>query len=577
MNAKPRLVIGRLVMVGALVVAGLRLVDVQGIQASALSMKAEQQLQTKIFLPASRGTITDRNGGQLAFSVDSKALYAQPARMRKDWATTATTHPGVSYEQYTQQIVDRMTQLLGSAVDGQTLLNQLRSTATFTYLDKVVDPGIAAQITAAFPEIGAEDRSQREYPNGSVAANVVGVANWRDATSTAPGEVGGLTGLENSMNAQLAGRPGSELVDTQQGNDQVIIPGSERDVHPAVAGANVQLTIDTDVQFEVQQLLAQYVAKTGAKDGTAVVMDAHTGQVYALADDNTFDPNNLAAATSADVGDQAVTTPYEPGSVGKIVTMAAALDAGLVTPQTVINVPGSLQVADRTITDDWSHPDEGFTVAGVFAKSSNIGTVEIAQKVGPTNFYQMMMKMGLGQRTGIGLSGESPGYVPAINTWSGSTFGNLPFGQGYSVTVLQMASMYQAIANGGVRVPPRIIQSVTQPDGTVVTTPQPAGVRVVSQQTASTLLGMMRWVTQKAPSPNEGTGVSAALPGYQIAGKTGTAQQVDPTCGCYSHSKDTVTFSGILSAENPKFVVGIMLDAPANGAESAGTAAPLFH
>lgn len=581
-NAKSRLVLGRLLMVGMLVIAGLKLVDVQGIQAAALSSKAERQQQTTVVLPAIRGSLSDRNGVQLAFSVDIKALYAQPVRMRQDWTSSAKLHPGESYEQHTQNIADLIGRLLsqGAAggnstpVDEQTVLNQLRSNASFVYLDQQVDPGAAAQITGQYPEIGAEDRSMREYPNGTVAANVIGLANWR--SDITPGAVRGLTGLESSMNALLAGKPGSEVVDTEEGDSDVVIPNSERDVRPAVNGQSVRLTIDTDTQYEVQQLLAQYVAKTGAKDGSAVVMDAHTGEVYALADDKTFDPNNPATYGLIG-GDQAVTTPFEPGSVNKIVTMAAALDEGLVTPNSVVDVPSQLQVADRIIHDDWVHPDQKFTVAGVFAKSSNIGTDELAQRVGPTNYYQMLMKMGLGQKTGIGLPGESSGVVPPMNKWSGSTFGNLPFGQGLSETVLQLAGMYQAIANGGLRVAPRIIQSITEPDGTVVPTPRPAGVQVVSQQTASTLLAMMRGVTQKAPYPNGATAPSAALAGYQIAGKTGTAQQIDPICGCYSSSKSNVTFAGILSAENPRFVVSIMLDAPADHAESAQTAAPLFH
>jgi cell division protein FtsI (penicillin-binding protein 3) len=217
------------------------------------------------------------------------------------------------------------------------------------------------------------------------------------------------------------------------------------------------------------------------------------------------------------------------------------------------------------------------TVAGVFAKSSNIGADELAKLVGPQKFDDMLGKLGLGQKTGIGLAGESAGVVPPMNKWSGSTFGNLPIGQGLTMTVLQMAGMYQTIANDGVRVPPRIIRSVTKPDGTVVPTPQPAGVRVISPQSAQTVRMMMRAVTQKAPYPQDATAPSAALPGYQISGKTGTGQQVDPVCHCYSHTKNTVTFAGILSADNPRFVVGVMLDAPNGNLEGGQTAAPLFH
>jgi len=574
-NVKPRLVIGRVLLVLALVVAGIRLIDVQGFQAAALSAKAQQQLQLPLTLPASRGVITDRNGTQLAFSVDVDALYAQPGIMRKNWEANPKANPGVSYDQHTQAIADLMSKLLGPAINEQAVLGQLRSAGSFAYLVSQVNPALANQIHATFPEIGAEVRAMREYPQDSVAANVIGLANWR--LDTTPAYLGGVTGLEHSMDAQLAGKPGSEIVDTEQGNYNVQIPGSQRDVRPAVNGENVQLTVDTDTQYEVQQLLTQYVAKTGAKDGSAVVMDVHTGQVYALANDNTFNPNLPITGTNTNVGDGAVTNAFEPGSVNKVITMAAAIDEGLVTPDTVIDVPSQLPVADRVIHDDWSHGDQKFTVTGVFAKSSNIGTDEIAQRVGQQNYYDMLIKMGLGTKTGVGLPGESAGYVPAIKDWSGSTFANLPFGQGLQETVLQLAGMYQAIANGGVRIPPRIIQSVTRADGTVVPTQQPAGVRVVSPQTAATLLSMMRAITQSAPSPNRATAPSAALAGYQIAGKTGTAQQVDPATHRYSDTMNTVTFAGILSADNPRFVVALMLDNPADHAESGETAAPLFH
>jgi cell division protein FtsI (penicillin-binding protein 3) len=569
--------VGRILMVLALVLAGARLVDVQGFQAGALSAKAEQQRATQVFTPAQRGAIIDRDGVKLAFSIDIKALYAQPKQLRSQWSDpkNASLHKGVGYDQHIQAIADEMARLLGSQVSEPDLLTKLRSNVNFVYLDRTVDPTAAAQITTDFPEIGAEDRSERVYPDGSVGSNIIGLARWQ--TDSNPAGLKGDVGLESEMDSQLAGRAGMEWVDTQQGNNQVMIPNTVRDAQSAVPGGNVQLTIDSDVQYELQQKLAEYVAKTGAKDGVAVVMDAHTGEVYGLADDESFDPNNPAGATPAQLGDYAVTTPYEPGSVNKIVTAAAAIDEGLVTPTSTVNIPSELRVADRVIHDDWVHPDELYTVTGIFAKSSNIGADELAQQVGPQRYYDMLMKMGLGQPTGVGLPGESGGYVPAIDKWSGSTFGNLPIGQGLSMTVLQMAGMYQAIANDGVRVPPRIIESVTQPDGTVVRTPQPAGVRVVSAQTAQTVRMMMRAVTQQAKTPQGGTGPSAAVPGYQISGKTGTAQQIDPACNCYSTSKNTVTFAGILSADNPRFVVGIMLNQPSDGAEGGQTAAPLFH
>lgn len=577
-NSKPRLIIGRLLMVTALVLVGLKLIDVQGFQAPALAAKAEQQSLTRTTIPAQRGTITDRDGTELAFNVDIRALTAQPKTMRANWnnPSVAATHQGVSYEQHTQNIASLMAKLIGPSLDEQQVLTELRSTVSFVYLDKSVDPSIAAKIVAAYPEIGQETRSAREYPDDNVGANIIGLADWRSDPGMTPG-VHGVLGLESAMDSQLAGQSGSEVANTEQGNDNIVMPGSQRLVKAAVPGEDVQLTIDADVQYEVQQKLAQYVQKTGAKMGSAVVLDAQTGEVYALANDATFNPNDPNSITNANVGDPAITTPYEPGSVNKVVTAAAVIADGIATPTSVIDVPPVFQNGDKQVRDDWIHPDWKMTVTGVFAKSSNIGTDELAKMVGPQRYVDMLNKMGLGQPTGIELPGESAGYVPPMSKWSGSTFGNLPIGQGLSMTVLQMAGMYQAIANNGVRVPPRIIKSVTKPDGTVVPTKQPAGIRVISPQAATTVRMMMRAVTQKGHYPQDATAPSAALPGYQISGKTGTGQQIDPTCGCYSHTKNTVTFAGILSADNPRFVVGVMLDAPNGDLEGGETAAPLFH
>jgi cell division protein FtsI (penicillin-binding protein 3) len=265
-----------------------------------------------------------------------------------------------------------------------------------------------------------------------------------------------------------------------------------------------------------------------------------------------------------------VSTPFEPGSVAKIVTIAAALDNGLARPEDVLTVPGSIEVADRTVSDAWNHGVEHFTLTGVLAMSSNVGTILTARTVGEDRFADMLARFGAGARTDVGLPGESAGRVPARESWSGSTFGNLPIGQGFSMTVLQLAGMYQAIANDGLRVPPRIVAATVGPDGVRVPTPRPAPVQVISPQTAQTMRTMLTAVTQNAPD-QRGTAPEAAVPGYRIAGKTGTAQQVDPSCGCYV-SRYWKTFAGMFPAEDPRYVVAIMLDAPERGGGG-----PLFH
>jgi cell division protein FtsI (penicillin-binding protein 3) len=555
-------VFGRAVLIVALVAAGMKLVQVQGIEAATLQQESAKQRVVKQTIIAERGPITDRNGEPLAFSVRVQALSAQPNRITKDQSAV-----GKDPDAHKQAMAHKIKEVLGDAVDEQDLLAKLRSDRSFVYLVDDVEPGKAREIVKDFPEIATEERELRRYPGGSLAANVIGVANWRADER----KLRGLAGLETSRDSLLAGTDGRRVVDTAAGSDAVI-PGSERGVVPAVPGSGLQLTLDADLQYTVQQLLADYTAKTGADGASAVVLDAKTAEVYALANDRGFDPADRSTFEPEHMGNPAVSEPYEPGSVNKVVTIATAIEDGIMAPDTVLQVPGSLRVADRTIHDAWNHGTIKLTFTGVLAKSSNVGTLMTAQKIGEDRYAEMLAKFGLGERTDVGLPGESAGRVPQRSEWSGSTFGNLPIGQGLSMTVLQMAGMYQAIANDGVRVPPRIVAAEIGPDGQRVSAPRPEGVRVVSEQTAHTVRDMLRAVTQDAPG-QRGTGVPAALAGYQVAGKTGTAQQPDPRCGCYSDSRYWITFAGMFPADAPRFVVGIMLNAP----KSNMTAAPIFH
>ncbi|WP_026197384.1 peptidoglycan D,D-transpeptidase FtsI family protein [Sciscionella marina] len=572
-----RIIVGRVLLVGALVLATVQLVKVQAFDGPQLASAAEDQRITPVSIPAKRGTITDAQGTKMAFSVDVVALTARPKAMRGTWdeaqgKLAKSGGKAVSYDQHAADIAGFLKQQLGDQFNEQDVLARLRSDRTFTYLDEKVDPQVATKIREKFPDIGQEKRSMRRYPAGSVAANVVGMASWRKDQK--PPGMQGLTGLEHALNTKLAGKDGRREVDTGNGSD-VVIPGTERDVRPAVPGMDVKLTLDEDVQYKTQQLLDEYRDKVKARGGSIAVLDVKTGKVVALADDKNYDPNDPSTLNSNNMGDPAISSPFEPGSVGKAITAAGALQEGVVKPDDVVTVPGSVKVADRTVHDDWSHPTQRFSFTGILAKSSNVGILKIANRLGPEKFEQYLKKFGIGQRTGIELAGESPGFLPSRKSWSASTFGNLPFGQGYSMTTLQMASAYQAIANGGVRIPPRIIQSTTGPDGKVVEHKSPKGTRVIGEQAAKQLVGMLRSVTQKAPSPNEGTAPSAALDGYQVAGKTGTAQQVDPKTGKYSQSEQTTTFAGLLPADHPRFVAAIMLDRPTG--QGGQTAAPLFH
>jgi cell division protein FtsI (penicillin-binding protein 3) len=554
-----RLRVGQVVLILALVAATLKLAVVQGVQAGSLQSNSARQRTSEIALPAERGAILDRAGAPLAFSVEARALVTNPRLI------AATKGAGTAA--YVSEMAAAVAQATGG--DANALRGLLESTKGYVVLVPLVDPDVARSLHERFPEIAEEKRESRQYPGGALAANVVGVASWNSTDR----KLTGLMGLESSQDNALAGTDGLRVVDTAEGSSAVI-PGSTRFERPATPGSDLQLTVDSDLQYTVQRQIAGYTAAKGARSGSVVVLDVKTGEVLALANSRTFDPRAVSTADESALGNAAVSSPYEPGSVNKVVTMAAALEYGTATPDRVFTVPGSIRVADRTVNDAWKHGTEDFTLTGILAKSSNVGTIMTAREVGEDRFADMLSRFGLGRRTGVGLPGESAGRVPARETWSGSTFGNLPIGQGLSVTALQMAGMYQAVANDGLRVPPRIVAATVGPDGVRTPAPPPEPVRVVSPETARALRTMLQAVTQNGGTTNSrGTGYAAAIPGYQIAGKTGTAQQVDPRCGCYSTSTYWITFAGMLPAQDPRYVVAIMLDAPQGGT----SAAPLFH
>ena len=563
--------VGGMVMVLALLVAGGQLFSLQVPQAAGLRAQAAGQLKVTDVEKAVRGSIVDRKLDKLAYTTEARALTFQPAKIRKQLAeakekSAAAPDP----DQRLSEIAKAVSAKLNNTPDAATLLKKLRSNETFVYLARAVDPALATVITKKFPEVGAERQDLRQYPGGSLAANVVGGIDW---------DGHGLLGLEDSMDSALAGRDGSITYD--RGSDGVVIPGSYRNQHEAVNGSTVQLTLDNDIQFYVQQQVQLAKDVSGAKDVEAVVLDAKTGEVLAMANDNTFDPSqDIGRQSDRQIGNLPVSSPFEPGSVNKIVTASAAIEFGLSNPDEVLSVPGSINMGGVNVRDAWGHGVMPYTTTGVFGKSSNVGTLMLAQRVGPERFYDMLGKFGLGQRTGVGLPGESAGIVPPIDQWSGSTFSNLPIGQGLSMTLLQMAGMYQAIANDGLRIPPRIVKSTIEADGTHTDEKAPNGIRVVTPETARTVRNMLRAVVQRDPTGiQQGTGPAAAVDGYQVAGKTGTAQQINPGCGCYYDDVYWITFAGMAPVDDPRYVIGIMMNNPQRNADGSPghSAAPLFH
>lgn len=613
----------RVVQAIGLVVAVLlvgRLGWVQLLKGPELSERAAMQRTVQMVDPAHRGSILDRNGETIAFTMEARTITVHPSSLRSEmeerhrlWPETFGTPdervheiardlPGIldvpdldqqrDSTRGRRRVGEGAAEAEGAAAkpDGispEEILRKLTNEkSSYEILVRNVDPDKAAEAVRRFPELVAERQDIRHYPNGAVAANVVGKIGMDGV---------GQFGFEAARDAMLQGVNGGRTIDVavapvQDGADgdgpksvSIAIPGSIRDELDPIDGTSYELTLDMEMQYYVQQQVQQAKDMSGAKGASAVVLDARTGDVLAMAQDDTANPNRdigKEVEAGRDIGNAPVTSPFEPGSVAKIITAAAAIEDGVTTPDEVHQVPGSIDMAGVTVKDAWDHGTEAFTTTGIFGKSSNVGTLMLAQKVGDKRFAEMLEKFGLGQTTGIELPAESPGLVPSHEQWSGGTFANLPIGQGMAMTLLQMTGMYQAVANDGVRMPPRIIKSSTAPDGTVTPAERPEGVHVVSPETSATLRHMFQAVLQKDPTGiNDGTGADGALEGYQLAGKTGTAQKVDQDTGAYSNSMYYITFAGIAPADDPRVVIGIMLDEPVRGVHGQGgqSAAPLFR
>jgi cell division protein FtsI (penicillin-binding protein 3) len=528
-----------------LVISG-RLVQLQGVDQSKLAGQAAAQRVDTITLHALRGPILDRFGVPLAYTSDAQDITADPQQVNP-----------ADRQHYAELLAPLL------HVSQQSILAGLAKPGQYALLATALSPAAAQQVEdLGLAGIYTQATTQRQYPGHRTAANIIGTVH-SDGT--------GAAGIEASLNKALAGHDGTMTYSVDNlGN---VNPASATTSNPAQNGSTVRLTIDQNLQYTAQRYLDAAVPASGARGAQMAILDVHTGQVLALASSGTFDaadPNTIDPNTPID---PPVMSAFEPGSVQKSITFAAALQSHVITPKTVINVPNSIRMGGVTISDAWYHSTQPFTATGILAESSNVGTLKIAQMLGPRTWYHYEKLFGVGTKTGIELPGESSGWVPPLKDWSASTFANLPFGQGESMTVLQLASIYQTIANDGVRIPPRIVQSVTAPDGAVTTTAQPAAIRVIKPSTAKTLRTMLESVTLPG-----GTGVKAAIPGYRIAGKTGTAQQPDPNHGgAYSSWMNWDTFAGMAPADDPQFVVAIMVDNPAHGLEGGDVAAPLFH
>jgi cell division protein FtsI (penicillin-binding protein 3) len=535
------------VLIIALIVMSLiagRLVELQGISRTAYADSAASQQLHTVTLVAKRGAIIDRDGHTLAATVDASDVVADPSQMTNV----------VDAAQNLSPVLHRSVKSLTAQLSVPGSQYALLST-------KPVTPSVGTQIMAmGIPGITTTDTTQRLYPDGSVASNVVGFVG---------SDGKGLGGLELSYQNKLAGHNGTSSYAV--GADGNPIPDGSSTDHPAVPGAGIQLSIQRDIQFEAQQAISRQVAATGALSGTVVVMDPRNGQILALAVAPGFNPNHIAKANPQDLGDPAVSDGYEPGSVNKVITMAAALQDKLVMPESHFVIPPSIKVSDSTFHDAEVHGTEHLTLTGILAKSSNIGAIKVGERLGPERLDYYLRAFGFGRTTGLGLPGETAGILPALANWSGTTLPTLSFGQGVVVSAIQIASVYSTIANNGLRVTPNIVEGSIGQNHRLTPAAPPTERRVISVKTAQELRDMMESVVGP-----EGTAPAAEIKGYRVAGKTGTAARSNGHGG-YSGAGYTATFAGMAPADNPKLVCEVVLDRPLHGYYGGTVAAPVFH
>jgi cell division protein FtsI (penicillin-binding protein 3) len=517
-----------------------RLLQLQGLEAAAYAATAEQERLRTVTIPATRGSITDVNGVALATTADAVDVTADQTQIHDPLAVAAALAP----------VLQEPVAVLRDRLDGD---------AVFAYVEKGVTPHTWDQVAALrLPGIYSQATAKREYPQGELAAAVLGFVGSDDH---------GLSGLEYGLDHELAGHDGHLTYEAGAGGRE--IPSGETESDDPVSGVDVRLTIDSDIQFVAQRAIAAKVRESGAESGTVLVMDPRTGAVQALATYPSFDPRDPTAAPDADRGNRALTEIYEPGSTSKVMTMAAALDAGAVRPTTPITAPPVLYRGGDTFHDHDPHGTLHLTATGVLAQSSNIGAVLIAERLGNQALYGYLRKFGMGSTSGIDFPGESAGLLPNVKDWGPTNAATIPFGQGLSLNAMQATSVFATIANHGVRVDPMLVAGTTDADGTFTPSTPPQRTRVVTAQSAKTLSEMMETVVS-----DEGTAPMAQIPGYRVAGKTGTAQRVDDTCDCYRGY--TASFIGFAPADTPAAVVSVTLQDPVNGHYGGLLGGPVF-
>jgi cell division protein FtsI (penicillin-binding protein 3) len=532
----------------------VRLIHIQGVQSAEYKLKAANEMTSTRTIPAPRGVITDINGVAFARSVSAINIVVDQQMIKDPARVAAFVAPilGLSTEDVQISITgDRRYSMVLESAEPSTW-NRL--TAAIDQYNSTLNPKeFEKRITGFFSERGYV----REYPSGNLVSSLVGFVR-KDGL--------GASGVELSMNSSITGTPGLYSFAKGRGAE---IPGSQSEVIPARAGTTVRLTIDRDIQWVAQKAIAEAVKKARASSGTVIVMDPKTGAILAHATAPTFDPNNTKNVTLDLMRNPSVQDAYEPGSTGKIMTLAAALEEGAVTPETVFDVPYKLKRGGEDFRDHEKHPLQKLTTAGILAVSSNTGTIKIAETMSNETLYSYLKKFGIGTKTGAGLPGENVGKLLEVKDWSGTTAPTVAFGQGYSLNAMQATSIFATIANNGIRVSPTVIAGTSDSSGNFTPFKSEKGTKVVSPETASKMRLMMESVVSE-----HGTAPSASIPGYRVAGKTGTAIRYDDLCGCYSGY--TASFIGFAPADSPAYVINVTIQDPKGAYYGGSLGGPVF-
>ena len=533
-----------------------QLFSVQVVRAGTISERAAKELLNTSILLAPRGVISDVNGVELARSVAAITIVVDQTQITNPELTAKITSPVLKMEE--SELVSLFTGKLKYKIIVKNakpaMWSQLQNTVS-NYNKEVLKEkkGLSKRIVGFF----SERAYIREYPTGTLASSLIGFINHEGV---------GAAGIESSLNSELSGINGQYIYENGAGT---IIPGSAKIRTEAKAGTSIRLTVDRDIQWVAQDAISKAVKSSKAKSGTVIVMDPKTGAIIAQASAPTFNPSKPIVGNLDVIRNPAVQDVYEPGSTGKVITYAAALEEKKLTANSVYTVPYSMKVSGTKFSDHERHPTQKLTATGALAVSSNTAAIEIGQQLGSKTLYQYLTDFGFGKSTGSHLPGESAGLLRPVSDWSGTSLPTFAFGQGYSVTALQATSVFATIANDGVRITPTVVAGTTDASGNYVPAKDQKSKRVVSAETAKEIRKMLESVVSA-----NGTAPTAAIPGYRVAGKTGTAMRFNSNCNCYSGY--TASFIGFAPADAPAYVVSVTIQEPQGMHWGGALGGPVF-